>query len=102
MEATNWLVFPTPAQIDGRSAGGQLGIGAQLLPEEIANTFERLVCSLEREVGGENVDHSRPSVEVDSSAFALQTLGVTNGIVKKNIVFADMHHHGRQSNKVSI
>jgi hypothetical protein len=40
-------------------------------------------------------------VEVSSSAIALQALGVTNGIVKKNIVFADMHHHGRQSNKVS-
>ena len=71
---------------------GRLSIAAQLLFEEIANIVERLLRSLQkREVGGENVHHPRPSVEVSRSAFVFQALGVTNGIVKKNIVYADMH-----------
>ena len=59
-----------------------------MLPKEVTYIVKRFLGSVqESDVGGEDVDHALPGVDLDSPTLAFDAFAVSKRVVEENLVF---------------
>jgi hypothetical protein len=60
----------------------------ELLPQEVADIVKRFLSGAQSEVGGENMGHPFPGIDLDGPAPAFESLTVPKRVIEKYFVFA--------------